>query len=350
MPVRADDRERNNNLNLLRLVAALAVMVSHAWPMVYGAGTPEPWEESTGLTLGTVAVMAFFGLSGFLLAGSWSRRPRPLAFAVRRARRILPGLWAMLLFTTAILGYVAGEFDFRAFLGDPGMWRFLARNATLMPVEPHLPGVFEGNPYPAVAGSIWTLHYEALCYLGLVIAGWLCLLTRRRGALLAALAAIASVGGAGIHPRLDSMLLLGLPFAFGVAAWCWRDRLALSWPIFAGLVGLAALTRGTGLQPVASSLAIVYATLFAGFRPCRWARSWNRAGDYSYGAYLYAFPIQGLVQWGWQPQTPGMHIALSILPVAVAAILSWHLIEARWLAPRHTMGPMLAPGKEPGSL
>ena len=38
---------RNNNLNLVRLVAALAVLVSHAWPITGGPQTAEPLQELT---------------------------------------------------------------------------------------------------------------------------------------------------------------------------------------------------------------------------------------------------------------------------------------------------------------
>ena len=43
---------KDNNLNLLRLVASWAVLLSHAWPIARGAGTPQPLEEATGWTLG----------------------------------------------------------------------------------------------------------------------------------------------------------------------------------------------------------------------------------------------------------------------------------------------------------
>ena len=104
--VLADPTSRLNNLNLLRLIAAFAVMVSHAWPIVHGPGTPEPL-QATGYTLGTIAVMVFFGLSGFLIAASWLRDPSPGRFVRRRARRILPGLWGMLALCVFVLGPIA---------------------------------------------------------------------------------------------------------------------------------------------------------------------------------------------------------------------------------------------------
>lgn len=48
---------RNNNLNLIRMIAAVAVLVSHAWPISLGAGAVQPLERVlAGSTLGTISV------------------------------------------------------------------------------------------------------------------------------------------------------------------------------------------------------------------------------------------------------------------------------------------------------
>ena len=64
-------RGRDNNLNLIRLLAAAAVLVSHAYPITLGDGAEEPLTAELGFTLGTVAVYVFFAISGFLIAGSY---------------------------------------------------------------------------------------------------------------------------------------------------------------------------------------------------------------------------------------------------------------------------------------
>lgn len=330
--VRADPGDRENNLNLLRLVAALAVMVSHAWPIVHGPGTAEPLEAATGYTLGTMAVMVFFGLSGFLIAASWDRAPDAKRFVARRARRLLPALWVMLGLSALAMGPAVTSLGTAGYLADPGTWRFLVRNALLLPVEPALPGVFTGNPYPAAAGSIWTLHYEATCYLALLAAGMAGLIRRRHSLwLLVGLIAAAVAGGDAAHPRIASLLMLGLPFGFGVAAYVWRDVLAVGLPGTAMLMLSACAAQGTALYPVLFTAALVHATLWAGFVPCRWARAWNRVGDISYGVYLYAFPVQGLVQYLWAPETVTAHLMLAAMPVIVLATLSWQLVEKPWL-------------------
>ena len=66
-------------------------MVSHAWPLAYGAGTPEPLQALSGHSLGGWAVAVFFILSGLLIAQSAARRDIA-AFWAARTKRILPGL------------------------------------------------------------------------------------------------------------------------------------------------------------------------------------------------------------------------------------------------------------------
>jgi len=61
-------------------------------------------------------------------------------------------------------------------------------------------------------------------------------------------------------------------------------------------------------------------------------RGYNRLGDYSYGFYLWQFPLQ---QWIVlrRPETSQPELVLLSAPAALAvAALSWHLVEAPALA------------------
>src|SRR6056297_142596 len=150
--------DRSRNLDLLRHLLAVAVIVSHAWPLALGPGTPEPFEEMTGRALGGWAVGVFFFISGLLIAASADRRG-VLAFWTARARRLIPGLFVALLVTLA-LAMVSGS---SADVAEATAWLF--RAITLVSIEHRLTGAFDANPYPGVVnGPLWSLFHEVAAY------------------------------------------------------------------------------------------------------------------------------------------------------------------------------------------
>ena len=82
----------NNSFGFVRLMAAIAVVISHAFVITRGASTLQPLEALTGYPLGAHAVHVFFTVSGLLVAASFDRRPSLTAFATARFFRIYPGL------------------------------------------------------------------------------------------------------------------------------------------------------------------------------------------------------------------------------------------------------------------
>jgi peptidoglycan/LPS O-acetylase OafA/YrhL len=108
-------------------------------------------------------------------------------------------------------------------------------------------------------------------------------------------------------------------------------------------LGLAALVSPRAFEPV-YRLAMPYVVFWLAYRPGGLLRAYNRVGDYSYGVYIYAFPVQQmLVAW-----FPG----LGIWPLTAAAgaitlllaVLSWHGVESPALRWRHRSRPGRARG------
>jgi peptidoglycan/LPS O-acetylase OafA/YrhL len=323
---------RDNNLNLIRALAATAVLVSHAFPIALGPGTPEPFEAWLGASLGHMAVLVFFAASGFLITASFQRSENLSAFAAARAARLLPGLAVSILLVALVMGPAVTTLSPAEYLAEPRTWTFILRNILTYPVQFDLPGVFQTNPNTAVEGSIWTLCYEIACYVGVAMAGVAGLLARRGPATVVILAwvllgqVLAQAGVKTIY-QLDQLLALSQPFALGMIAWLWRDRLPVSFAALALLVVAVALTRHTVLGEAALVLALSYGTLVLAVRPAKALLTYNRLGDYSYGIYVYAFPLQGLMVWALGPQTPWLNMATAFPATLACAVLSWHLVE-----------------------
>ena len=66
-------RGRNHSFDLLRIVFAMLVLLSHAAEIEYGNASHELFSRFTGtqITFGTVGVDGFFLLSGYLIVQSW---------------------------------------------------------------------------------------------------------------------------------------------------------------------------------------------------------------------------------------------------------------------------------------
>ena len=123
---------RDNNLNLIRMVAAAAVLVSHAWPIALGAGTPEPLSQLTGHSLGSLAVYVFFAVSGFLIMASFDRTRDPVAFLAARTLRLFPALFVSLLLVAFVLGPVVTTLPVAEYLAHPQTLAFVPRNMALV--------------------------------------------------------------------------------------------------------------------------------------------------------------------------------------------------------------------------
>lgn len=320
-------RGRDNNLDLLRLVAAFAVVISHSWPLALGPGTPEPLQALTGRSLGEYAVMVFFFLSGLLVADSAARnRHTPAAYVRARVARLYPGL-GLALIVSLCLAVLAGA--------SPDMaesLRYILRGLSLAGKEHQITGAWANQPYPGVVnGSLWTLFHEAVCYgvaAALVWSGALDRPVRAAVSILAVVlaaqaAAVLLPGGGGLALKAQAFAPLVLTFLTGVAAWRMRDALPIS-PGLALLAFAAAVAlHGTVLADAAAAAALGLGALVLAFRttPVR------LPGDLSYGVYLYGWPVTQTLLALFGPMAPMLLAPLACLAVLPLAAASWVLVE-----------------------
>ncbi len=337
---------RDNNFNLIRISAALMVLITHSVALGLGDPSAEPLRATLGITLGTIAVDLFFVASGLLVCNSLMRSRSLLEFGWARSLRILPALIAMLLLVVIGLGTAITTLSPAAYLSSPLTFDYLKKCATLFfGVGYTLPGVFETNPYAnAVNGSLWTLTYEVRIYALLAVAWAVAKVGRSHQelvfrALVGTSAVVSAAFYLSLHPHsADELPFLRLLYMFctGAAFHVLRDRIPLSarffWALLAGLFFTARFHRESFF--FVYSLGIPYLLLYLAYVPGGAIRKYNRIGDYSYGVYIYAFPVQQtLVQL-----VPGIAVpALLFASVGVAltlAMLSWHLLERRALEQR----------------
>jgi peptidoglycan/LPS O-acetylase OafA/YrhL len=153
---------RDNNFNLIRLIAAWMVLMSHSYVIVTGDPMREPLASWIGMTPGSIAVDIFFFSSGLLVTSSLVRRHDVGRFLVARAARIYPAMWAMTLLTVLFFGCAVAQTSLLEFIANDETRTYLRKNATIAwGITGNLPGIF---PPGGVNGSLWTLKFEVWMY------------------------------------------------------------------------------------------------------------------------------------------------------------------------------------------
>jgi peptidoglycan/LPS O-acetylase OafA/YrhL len=334
---------RDNNFNFIRFCAATLVLFSHSFAIAIGTASAEPLRSSIGMTLGNIAVDIFFVTSGFLITGSFISKNNIVAFAWARILRIYPALIVAMLFCVFIVGFYFTTLGAGEYFSSAETQLFLIKNSTLFfGVENQLPGVFNDIPYKnSINGSLWTLPYEVKMYtilaVALIFISYLGTLTR----LITNKWAILMVGilATTLHlfnyfkPVISAEFAhLFYMFFIGATFYFWKERVVLSLKLFVCLLALVLLSvEQQELYFVAYSLCLPYLIFYIVYVPNGFIRKFNRVGDYSYGIYIYAFPIQQT----FAALIPGISVIDMILysfgATLLMSILSWHFIEKRFL-------------------
>jgi len=343
-----------NNFDFIRLVAAALVVVGHGYPMTGSEAQNAFVRTYTGLfPAGHVGLFTFFSLSGYLIAQSLENGPSAASYLWKRVLRIGPGLAVALLVSVLVIGPLVTTLPLADYFAHPDTWRYLL-NLKLYPYVPEgVPGAFENQPSSHLNGSLWTLAYEFTFYL-LLLGVFGLGLFRRRGLLLTAWGVVwisalywyphaeSQVRVPGLHLRATFVLNFGLYFGAGTLAYLYRDALPYRW----GLAVLAlVLWLGVFQVPWVAAvfppvvffwlrfLALPYLVFYLAFLPGRLNHVGQR-GDFSYGVYIYAYPVQQTLIWALGVDTPmWVLVALCFACTLPLAWLSWQFVEKpalRW--------------------
>ncbi len=342
-----EQQGRDNNYNLLRFLAAACVIFAHSYYL--SKNGPEPLQALTGyLHMGEFGVNIFFVISGFLITKSYLSRGNLAKFLEARLLRIYPALIVSILFAVFVLGPWATTLSVGDYLKHPLTQHHLLNNMTLNKIVYVLPGVFNDNLYPrAVNGSLWSLYPEVRLYLFVAVFGLFGLLGKKKVFNVAlTLSVVLFFFFPQYFPLLSQNSIYWMPASFfALGAFCYINRrfIPLYPVIFVGLVLLAVLLRGHAFFPRLFDLATIYGVFVVAYVPVGFIRKFNQLGDYSYGLYIYAFPMQQSVSHVLHKMSAMSMLLYSFLLTLSLAILSWHFIEKPSLSLKGKLGHYINP-------
>ena len=331
-----------NAIGALRLLFASLVIVAHSPQMLDGDKGRELLYRLTGtMSLGTVAVDAFFLISGYLIAASFTASSSLWSYAVKRVLRIGPAFVVCCLICIFIVAPLGG-----AHLTELGLRDWAKTVFNLITLKaPEVRGAFVGLPYPALNGSAWTISYEFRCYILAAVFGLMGLYRHRNiflaitaGILASNLVFFTPVGApllrspgwfdAAFGEPQQALRLLSA-FVVGTTFWLYSDRI-----VYRGVVALICAIAACGLLFI-PALAEIGMIIFGGYVlfTVAFKATWrplqviNSREDISYGVYLYAWPVAALLIWYWRDVPIVVLGTLTFLAALVCGAVSWFVVE-----------------------
>lgn len=344
-----------NALGIIRLVLASLVIFSHAFPLGGWGDDPLPLWTKNQETIGGLAVVGFFTVSGYLITKS-GRSNDVVQFLWRRALRIFPAYLFVLVVSAGVIGpaiWMAEGNGLRQYLGlgPGGPAAYVIGNADLTIRQYGIYDVFASTtPYgirtggSVMNGSIWTLTYEWACYLGIAVllvlgvlrfARWVVPVLAAGLLVLAVLERMAGVPIDAALPLLADDYRVSLGFAFLCGAVLAVYSRAIPCDDRLGVLSLAVviLSLALGGWVAIGYPAFAYFLLWLAARLPESTRWIGQRNDYSYGMYVFGWPMQqvtaylGWNEWGYLPW-----VLVTLVLTGGCAWVSWHLVEKRAMA------------------
>lgn len=327
---------KDNCFDPLRLILSLAVVYSHGI-LVGGFGEEQFKLLTKGQTIaGSVSVLGFFGISGFLVTMSFSNTGDVRQFIKSRLFRILPAFYLTLLLTAFFFAPIISKYN-----PQGGEWlissalQYIGDNIFVKVGNWHVGEVISGLPYDeSINGSLWSLFPELCCYVLVLVFGITGMIECKSGnhiilyclfvGLYAAM--VLKSGDLTIAPTfmtLTTKVPYYLAFGTGMMAYVYRDlfdfggRQVIVWWL------VVALLLKFGGWELASPIVFPIALLHLGY-----SIRIHLPADYSYGIYLIHVPVmQALSACGLQKGGVTIYLGVALSVTFLFAYFSWHFVE-----------------------
>jgi peptidoglycan/LPS O-acetylase OafA/YrhL len=326
----AETKNRPSGFDYMRLILALGVIWSHSGLLTNDWGNISPLFAHISAPFVAFLLPMFFALSGFLVSGSLERSNTLVTFLGLRVFRIMPALTVEVFLSALVLGPLLTTMPLQHYYSSP-KFRLYFLNV-LGDIHYNLPGVFSSNPVTVVNGQLWTVPWELVCYIALAILAITGAFRKRRWLVLSLVGVYVVQIGLDIIKTNRSPWIVGgsslvISFVAGLVLFRFRERVSWSGPLCLIMAGFSLLLfnipHGLRFAAVPSAYVTVYLGLL---NPPR--NKLFLSGDYSYGLYLYGFPIQqAIVAIGPNLRHWYLNFLLSVPCAMLVAVGSWWLVE-----------------------
>ncbi|WP_239346265.1 acyltransferase [Frankia sp. Cj3] len=341
----ATEFNQNNGLHFVRFTFAMTIIIFHMWTLggfgVIRFGKYDP---------GSLAVDGFFVISGFLITRSRVRTGSTARFIWHRALRILPAFWVSLiavafLFSPLAWYHVRGSLNGYLTVHPRGPIDYVLANSLIKIRFYDIAGTPSGVYFPppnsslptSWNGSMWTLYWDALCYLGVAILGILGIIRKHP---LIIVGITISTWASLIYCQLVEKFSIGpfngefidgtnrfiLLFLAGSVIFLYADKIPFSGTL-AILCGATVIGAMFLKEPhLIIDFPLAYLCIWVSIRlPFR---HFGMKHDFSYGLYIFSFPIQQLAAvYGVEKHGIVAYFALCLSGIILVAMLSWFGIE-----------------------
>ncbi len=348
---------KENNFDLLRLIAAIQIAAYHSYEHLHF--TSPLLNDLIYSFRYFFGIHILFTISGFLIYSSYARNNDLKTYLRNRFLRVYPGLWLCLLTTAGVLvvlGYInSGNIFSRGFAA------WLATQATVFQfyTPDMLRGFGVGNPN----GALWTIPVELCFYIFIPFLFWLSARGRINKNLLILLWMALSIAfNVWYQPykfqpeRSHLVKLLGVspaPYLFyfllgALAANNW-ERIK-KWYEGKGVIWLSVyllycfvfcfwlqkfqVGYWTNAYHFMSVILLSQTTIALAYTHKQLGVKVLRHNDYSFGIYIYHMPvINVLLTMGYQSSPYLFFVVFGI--AGALAYFSWRFVEKPFLALKH---------------
>lgn len=350
--------DRQNNFNLLRLILASLVLLSHSSELIDGNRSREILTQLfQTISFGEFAVDGFFALSGYLIVQSFDVNPNVFRFLKSRILRIYPAFIVASIFSIFVVGYL-GAANPEEYIANINYKNAIFRVLFLGAPE-YNTVIFANNPYQSLNGSMWTIKYEFLCYLSVLFFGVLGFLSNRKQWLGLTLVIIflfvfqqisSNFQNMGfytyvlhfnkltkytylIHVEYESFIRVVSFFLVGGCFYLYKEKFnfAVKTIIYFAISTLIIFSFGKfilegKLTEIFLTVSVSGFLFSVAFLQSPLLEKFRSFPDVSYGVYLYGWPVQKLLIH-FLNSSPLETFFASFFICLILGFLSWHLIE-----------------------